>query len=122
MASQEEYLLALQGRRQMGESTSEVARGSQICWKRPGGVLNFGISRILNRELEKTGKVSKALPIHSPITGTVIKKEAVAGAHVDPARTLHDREPSRVLILADIHEYELSFVKAGQKSRRHPLL
>ena len=119
VASQEEYLLALQGRRQMGESEfPEVARGSQDlleATRRRFELWDITDSHI--RELEKTGKVLKALPIHSPITGTVIKKEAVAGAHVDPGQELYTiANLSRVWILADIYEYELSFVKAGQKA------
>jgi Cu(I)/Ag(I) efflux system membrane fusion protein len=119
VASQEEYLLALQGRRQMGESEfPEVARGSQDlleATKRRLQLWDITDSHI--RELEKTGKVMKTLPIHSPITGTVIRKEALAGAHVDPGQELYTiANLSRVWILADIYEYELSFVKAGQKA------
>ena len=119
VASQEEYLLALQGRRQMGESEfPEVARGSQDlleATRRRFELWDIADSHI--RKLEKTGKVMKTLPIHSPITGTVIKKEALAGAHVDPGQELYTiANLSRVWILADIYEYELSFVKAGQKA------
>ena len=119
VATQEEYLLALQGRKQMGESEfPEVARGSQDlleATKRRFQLWDITDDHI--RELEKTGKVLKALPIHSPITGTVIKKEALAGAHVEPGQELYTiADLSRVWILADIYEYELSFVKAGQQA------
>ena len=119
VASQEEYLLALQGRKQMGESeVPEVARGSKDlleATKRRFQLWDVTDDHI--RELEKTGKVLKTLPIHSPITGTVIKKEAVAGAHVEPGQELYTiADLSHVWILADIYEYELSFVKAGQKA------
>ena len=119
VASQEEYLLALQGRKQMGESEfPEVARGSKDlleATKRRFQLWDITDDHIL--ELEKTGKVLKALPIHSPITGTVMKKEAVAGIHIDPGQELYTiADLSHVWILADIYEYELSFVKAGQKA------
>ena len=119
VATQEEYLLALQGRKQMGESEfPEVARGSQDlleATKRRFQLWDITADHV--RELEKTGKVLKALPIHSPITGTVIKKEALAGAHVDPGQELYTiADLSHIWILADIYEYELSFVKAGQKA------
>lgn len=119
VATQEEYLLALQGRKQMGESEfPEVARGSQDlleATKRRFQLWDITADHV--RELEKTGKVLKALPIHSPITGTVIKKEALAGAHVEPGQELYTiADLSRVWILADIYEYELSFVKAGQQA------
>ena len=119
VASQEEYLLALQGHKQMGESEfPEVARGSKDlleATKRRFQLWDITDDHI--RELEKTGKVLKALPIHSPITGTVIKKEALAGAHVDAGVELYTiADLSHVWILADIYEYELSFVKTGQKA------
>lgn len=119
VATQEEYLLALQGRKQMGESEfPEVARGSQDlleATKRRFQLWDITADHV--RELEKTGKVLKALPIHSPITGTVIKKEALAGAHVDPGQELYTiADLSHIWILADIYEYELSFVKAGQQA------
>jgi Cu(I)/Ag(I) efflux system membrane fusion protein len=119
VATQEEYLLALQGRKQMGESEfPEVARGSQDlleATKRRFQLWDITADHV--RELEKTGKVLKALPIHSPITGTVIKKEALAGAHVDPGQELYTiADLSHLWILADIYEYELGFVKKEQKA------
>ena len=119
VATQEEYLLALQGRKQMGESEfPEVARGSQDlleATKRRFQLWDITADHV--RELEKTGKVLKALPIHSPITGTVIKKEALAGAHVDPGQELYTiADLSHIWILADIYEYELSFVKKDQQA------
>jgi len=119
VASQEEYLLAVRSQKQLGSSEfPEVAQGSKDlleATKRRFQLWDITDDHI--RELEKTGKVLKALPIHSPITGTVIKKEALAGAHVDPGQELYTiADLSHVWILADIYEYELSFVKAGQKA------
>ncbi|RPH77413.1 MAG: efflux RND transporter periplasmic adaptor subunit, partial [Nitrospiraceae bacterium] len=117
VATQEEYLLALQGRKQMGESEfPEVAQGSKgllAATKRRFQLWDITDDHI--RALEKTGKVLKTLPIHSPITGTVMNKEALAGAYVEPGQELYTiADLSHIWILADIYEYELSFVKAGQ--------
>lgn len=119
VATQEEYLLALQGRKQMGESEfPEVARGSQDlleATKRRFQLWDITPDHV--RELGKTGKVLKTLPIHSPITGTVIKKDALAGAHVEPGQELYTiADLSHLWILADIYEYELGFVKKEQKA------
>ena len=119
VASQEEYLLALQGQKQLGRSEfPEVAQGSKDLLEAAKRRFQlWDITEDHVRELEKTGKVMKTLPIHSPITGTVIKKEAIAGAHVDPGQELYTiADLSRVWILADIYEYELAFVKIGQKA------
>ncbi len=119
VASQEEYLLAVRSQKQLGSSEfPEVAQGSKDlleATKRRFQLWDITDDHI--RELEKTGKVLKTLPIHSPITGTVIKKDALAGAHVDAGVELYTiADLSHIWILADIYEYELSFVKAGQKA------
>lgn len=119
VASQEEYLLALQGQKQLGASEfPEVARGSRDLLEATKRRFQlWDITEDHLRELAQTGKVMKALPIHSPITGTVIKKEALAGAHVDPGQELYTiADLSHIWILADIYEYELSFVKIGQQA------
>lgn len=119
VASQEEYLLALQGQKRLGRSEfPEVAQGSKDLLEAAKRRFQlWDITEDHIRELEKTGKVMKTLPIHSPITGTVIKKEAIAGAHVDPGQDLYTiADLSRVWILADIYEYELAFVKIGQEA------
>ena len=117
VATQEEYLLALQGRKQLGASDfPEVAQSSQDLLEATRHRLHlWDISEGHIRELERTKHVLKTLPIHSPITGTVIRKEVVQGAHVEPGQELYTiADLSRVWILADIYEYELSFIKVGQ--------
>jgi Cu(I)/Ag(I) efflux system membrane fusion protein len=117
VATQEEYLLALQGKKQLGQSEfPEVARGSEELLEATRRRFQlWDITEDHIRELERTGKVLKTLPIHSPITGTVIKKVALAGAHVDPGEELYTiADLSHIWTLADIYEYELAFIKVGQ--------
>lgn len=119
VATQEEYLLAVRSQKQLGGSEfPEVAQGSKDlleATKRRFQLWDITDDHI--QELEKTGKVLKTLPIHSPITGTVIKKDTLAGAHVDAGVELYTiADLSHIWILADIYEYELSFIKAGQKA------
>jgi Cu(I)/Ag(I) efflux system membrane fusion protein len=119
VASQEEHLLALRGRKQLSESEfPEVARSSQELLEATRHRLHlWDISAEHIRDLERTQRVRKTLPIHSPIAGTVIHKEVVQGAHVEPGQELYTIvDLSRVWILADIYEYELSFVKTRQKA------
>lgn len=119
VATQEEYLLALQGRKQLGQSEfPEVARSSQELLEATRHRLHlWDISEAHIRNLEHTKQVMKTLPIHSPITGTVIRKEVLQGAHVEPGEELYTiADLRRVWILADIYEYELSFVKKGQNA------
>lgn len=117
VASQEEYLLAVRGQKQLGSSEfPEVAQGSKDLLEAAKRRFQlWDITEDHIHELEKTGKVMRTLPIHSPITGTVIKKEALAGAHVDPGQELYTiADLSHIWILADIYEYELPFIKTRQ--------
>jgi membrane fusion protein, copper/silver efflux system len=119
VATQEEYLLALQSRKQLGESEiPEVAAGSKDLLEATRHRLHlWDIGEEHIRELERTKQVTKTLPIHSPITGTVIRKEVLQGAHVEPGEELYTiADLSHIWILADIYEYELSFVKIGQQA------
>jgi membrane fusion protein, copper/silver efflux system len=119
VATQEEYLLALQGRKQLGESEfPEVARSSQELLKATRHRLHlWDITDEHIRDLERTKQVTKTLPIHSPITGTVIRKEVLQGTHVEPGEELYTiADLSHIWVLADIYEYELPFVKVGQQA------
>lgn len=119
VASQEEYLLALRGLNQLGRSEfPEVAQGSKDLLEAAKRRFQlWDITEDHIRELEKTGKVMKTLPIHSPITGTVMNKDVLAGAHVEPGQELYTiADLSQIWILADVYEYELGFVKKGQKA------
>ncbi len=117
VATQEEYLLALRSYKQLGGSEfAEVARGAKDlldATRRRFQLWDIEESHI--QELEKTGRVLKTLPIHSPITGTVIHKKALAGSHVDPGEELYMiADLSRIWIVADIYEYELPMIAIGQ--------
>jgi len=119
VATQEEYLLALQSRKQLGDSTiPEVASGSKDLLEATRHRLHlWDIGEEHIRELERTRRVTKTLPLHSPISGTVISKSILQGAHVEPGEELYTiADLSRVWILADIYEYELPFVRVGQKA------
>ena len=119
VATQEEYLLALEGRQRLGESEfPEVAQGSRDLLDATRHRFHlWDITEEHIRELEHTRKVMRALPIHSPITGTVIQKQVLQGTHVEPGEELYTiADLSHIWIFADIYEYELAFVKKGQKA------
>lgn len=119
VATQEEYLLALQSRKQLGESDiPEVAAGSKDLLEATRHRLHlWDIGDEHIRELERTKQVTKTLPIHSPISGTVIRKEILQGTHVEPGEELYTiADLSHVWILADVYEYELPSIKVGQEA------
>ncbi len=117
VATQEEYLLALQSYRELGRSEfPEVARGAKDLLEATRRRFQlWDITEDHIRDLERTGKVMRTLPIHSPITGTVIRMQARAGTYVTPGTELYFiADLSHIWILGDIYEYELPFVKVGQ--------
>ena len=120
VATQREYLLALKSRRMLGGSEfSEVAEGAKSLLDVARQRLElWDIPEHQIQDLERTGTVLKALHIHSPMTGTVMNKVALAGLHVNPGDELYTiANLSRIWILADIYEYELPLIKIGQQAR-----
>ena len=78
VATQQEYLLALQSAKALGNSEfPEVARGANSLLDVARRRLRlWDIENYHLRDLERTGEVLKTLPIHAPLTGTVITKTA----------------------------------------------
>ncbi|MFQ5444643.1 MAG: efflux RND transporter periplasmic adaptor subunit [Nitrospinales bacterium] len=103
--AQEEFLLTTSSRSRSNLKSS--ARTRLLLWD---------ISETQIRQLEKTGKPLTFLDILSPMSGYIISKSIIEGGHVKPGQTLlRIADISKVWILADIYEYELSFVRLGQK-------
>jgi len=117
VATQEEYLLALRSAQTLGGSEfPEVAEGSKSMLEAARRRLQlWDIADSHVRELERSGKILRTLPIHAPLGGTVIEKMAVAGMRVMPGEDLYAiADLSHVWILADIYEYELPVIEIGQ--------
>ena len=117
VATQEEYLLALQSYRELGQSEfPEVARGAKELLDATRRRLQlWDIRKNHIQDLERTGTVLRTLPIHSPATGTVIRMEARTGTFVTPGTELYFiANLSHIWIQADIYEYELPSIKEGQ--------
>jgi len=68
-------------------------------------------------ELEKTGVASRTTVLYSPATGHIIERMVNHGEKIDPGTTVLDiTDLSHVWVQADVYEYELPFVKVGQKA------
>jgi len=115
VATQKEYILALQARDQMERSGTtarlpgidlvEAARQRLSLWD----ITPDQIARI-----EKEREPIRDLTIYSPVTGIVSAKTAVQGNKVTPSDTLYDlTDLSSVWVLADIYEINVPFVKVG---------
>lgn len=78
----------------------------------------LGISAQEIDEILRTGKAVEAVAIRSPFEGYVVGKSAVAGVAVQPGTVLFEiADLTRVWVIADIYEQDLSRVRVGQRAR-----
>ncbi|WDT77823.1 MAG: efflux RND transporter periplasmic adaptor subunit (plasmid) [Candidatus Manganitrophus sp.] len=76
-----------------------------------------GLPKTRFKNLEKRGEPQTDMTIYSPINGVVTKKEGTQGMRVTPEMTLYEiADLSTVWVLADVYEYELSYIKKGQEA------
>lgn len=117
VATQEEFLLALQAQNMLGENATPVAAAGaqsafQAAYQR---LLLWGISKANIKQLKRTKKATRTMIIDSPIQGTVINKMAFAGMRIDPDSELYTiADLSHLWILGDIYENELPYISIGQ--------
>ena len=117
VATQTEYLLALKSQQTLGQSPfPEIAeRAKSLLDVTRRRLKLWDITQDHLDDLERTGEVQRTLPIHAPLSGTVIKKVALAGMYVKPGEELYTiADLSQIWITADVYKSELPFVKIGQ--------
>ena len=119
VATQEEYLIALKAKQTLGSSSiKEISAGSESLLESAHRRLSlWDISDEQISELQKSGKPKRTLTFYSPISGFVLKKDAVQGMRVMPDKELYTiADLSTVWVNADIYEYELAHIRIGQKA------
>lgn len=119
VAAQQEYLLAAANRQRLaGSSFPEIAAGSTRLLEAARTRLSYwDISPEQLKQLERTGKASKTLTLYSEHSGIVTSKNVLQGARVMAGEELLQiADLSTLWVNADIYEYELPWVKVGQKA------
>ncbi|HAT9777357.1 TPA: efflux RND transporter periplasmic adaptor subunit [Legionella pneumophila subsp. pneumophila] len=117
VATQQEYLLALNAQKILSKNTtSSAASGAKGAFQAAHQrLLLWGISEQDIEQLKRTGNVTRTMTIHSPIQGTVLKKMALVGMRIEPGDELYTiADLSRLWVLGDIYEYELPYIRLGQ--------
>jgi membrane fusion protein, copper/silver efflux system len=116
VATEREYLLAAENARRLSTSASgeaasdakallEAARQRLRLWDIPDSEID---------RIERTGQVSKNLVLPSPVSGVVLKKDALPGMAITagmPLYTLADL--STVWALADVYQSDMAAVSRG---------
>ncbi len=119
VSGEQEYLLAVRNQKELGKSQVPSAAQSAASLLRASRerLLLWDLSERQVRELEEAGKPSLYQTISSPASGIVLEKMVVAGQSVQAGMTLYKiADLSTIWVYGDIYEYELPFVKVGQKA------
>ncbi len=105
VSAQEEYLTAAK----TGGELASSAKDRLKLWD---------ISEAQIQEITRTGKAVRALTISAPMDGFIVEKNILAGKYVQPGEELYKiASISTVWVEAQVYEYELPFVKVGQKTQ-----
>lgn len=119
VSTQEEYLIAKRGEKSLSSSQfAEVAEGGKSLLRSARERLRlWDISDDQINKLDETGEVSRTLTFYSPISGFVMDRKAFPQTAVTPEMDLYQiTDLSTVWVNADVYEYEVPFVKVGQRA------
>ena len=120
VTAQEEYLLALQQKKDLKDSSyASIREGAQRLLKASHTRLRYwDLSERQIKTIENTGNVKKTLTIYSPTRGVVIKKNAFQGHHVKAGQHQYEiADLSKVWVDVDIYEYEFPWVRKGMPAK-----
>jgi membrane fusion protein, copper/silver efflux system len=118
VSTQQEYLLALNNLATLEKSSIEdIKNGAQELVRSSRERLRLlDVPEHQVQELEDTREIKKNLHIHSPVAGTAIRIGSRQGQYVTPSTELYMIvDLSQVWVYADVYEYELPWVKLGDK-------
>lgn len=119
VTSQQEYLLALESVKTLGKNPIEdIRRGAeQLVESSLERLQLLDVPHHQIKELQQTGKIKKNLHIHSPTSGVIMKVGVRQGQYVTPETELYFiADLAKVWVDVDIYEYELPWVKLGDKA------
>ena len=117
VATEEEYLIAKRGAKDLGTSQfPEVSQGSQSLLRSTRERLRlWDISDEQIKKLDESGEVTKTLTFYSPVSGFVTERKAFPQTAITPDMDLYlITDLSTIWVNADVYEYEVPFVRVGQ--------
>jgi Cu(I)/Ag(I) efflux system membrane fusion protein len=123
ISAQEEYLLALESYDKIKTSPfPETVGGAKALLEAARQRLKYlDISDDQIERLKKQGAISRTLAIRSPAAGSVTEKMAVEGQKIESGEPLFRIiDHSRVWVYGEVYEYEMPYIKIGQKASLTP--
>ncbi len=119
VASEEEYLLALKNAETLKASPfKDIRKGAEDLLRSSRQRLELlDVPKHQMKKLKETREIMKALHIHSPATGIVLRIGAREGQHVTPNTELYAiADLTRVWAYVDVYEYEIPWVRLHDKA------
>ncbi len=117
--SQEELVAALRGRERLRETPLPEARAEaqRLVDDAIKQLRYLDLTEAQIEEIRRTRRSRKSLAYYSPATGIVVNKHAQEGMYVKPGMRLYTiADLSHVWVYVDIYEYQLPWVRIGQKA------
>ena len=116
VSTQREYLLALSFQKMMENARDSSFRSSLLLNATRQRLKFWDITDQQIEELERTKKIKKSLILNSPANGFVATKNVFEGKKLSLGESLYTiADISKVWILGEVYESDLSFVKVGQE-------
>ena len=119
LASSQEYLLALRARDRLAASGMVSVRDSSeaLVQSAKRRLALYDLSARQIADLESTGEAPRVMTLYAPITGHIITRKVTQGERIEPGANLFEiADLENIWVMAEVYEYELPFVKAGQKA------
>ncbi len=118
VSTQNEYLLALEAQKRLGQSQfveTRTGAASLVAATRERLKL-WDITDDQIAELERTGQPRRTLTFYSPFDGIVLERNAYPGQYITPeTMTFKVADLSTIWVFGYLFEYELPMVKVGQE-------
>jgi len=118
VATERELLLAVENTRRLSSGSPQAASdASSLLFATRQRLRLWDIPDSEIDRIERSGEVSKTLTLYSPVSGVVLKKDAVAGLAIVPGMPLYTiADLSTVWVLADVYQSEMAMAAPGNSA------
>jgi Cu(I)/Ag(I) efflux system membrane fusion protein len=118
LATQREFLVALDNRSRAASSMPEVrADAERLVEAARKRLLLQDMTEAQIEELAATREARRVVTLYSPVSGTITGRNVDHGERIESETSLLDiADLSRVWVLAEVYESELPFVRDGQEA------
>jgi multidrug efflux pump subunit AcrA (membrane-fusion protein) len=118
VATQQEFLVALQARERLSGSTVPGVRDSadELVRSARRRLELFDVPEGELMQLSGSGRTQRLITLYAPISGVLLRRNVTEGERVEAGTTLLEvADLSRIWVMASIYEYELPYVREGQR-------